>query len=754
MYWTRFTSGLATVGLASLLTVTGCDAPAEPQPAAAEESLHSERGGIGVSTQELMDTTPRSIDVRRSLAVTDENILTSFSFQDVMQKLVNDAAVTGVDRLSLFRQLWDTQNMKPGLGLGAHCNDTVSPTFGPTLNGLPYECPRQEGQQASADPFLNPTTNPNAYVPIGLFNRFDLAPTNGANCGEYRLVFAKRSGITSSFERNLIIFESVLPNPRTDKGLEGCRPVVEFWAGLSDPARTSTDRATALRNFYFTGLPGFLPVIHLDNYGHRTSGATGQLRSNQFMGGAWNLREFKLKKTCTTSCTLQWVPATDKTNPAAMLFDSNTNASLPLAAEFQTAFVATEVSRLALNDINRFNMILADKFNSGQSVVASGGDTDYVSELNSAGNTLPGSIQSKLTALGSPLTPQQLVGRAQALSCAGCHQLSNGRDLGFRDSAGAVIPWPSSLGFTHVTEQQREPSPDGGSRFAISQALTSTFLVHRKRVFENFLNTQSYTFTGAVGVFGSDMLGANRLTKGPCTGKPFITSDPAGQTIAVTNSQLGTAQWDCEAPEFWFGANKGLPLSPTTATQSFTFKPPAGYTCEWYALYGPKSNESFTKSGNNCTLTFTLGAPGEIFMWFYVKPTLAYKVSGAVGIEDSDMLGANRLTQGPCTGKPFITASSVGSTIRASNPQLLNARWDCVEPSFWFGDTLGQKVSVNAGNQTFTFTPPTGFKCTWYAAYGDKTSEAFSTSGNACSVTTGLNTPQGELFLWFFVQRL
>ncbi|HEX8698610.1 MAG TPA: hypothetical protein VF815_07225 [Myxococcaceae bacterium] len=742
-----------TVGLGSLLTVTGCDTAPEEQPQAPQEQLHSERGGIGVSTQELLDSTPRTIDMRRSLAVTDESILASFPFQDVMQQLVNQAGVAGVDRLSLFRQLWDTQNVKPGLGLGAHCNDTVSATLGPTLNGLPYECPRAEGQQASADPYLNPTTNPDAYVPIGLFNRFDLAPSNGANCGEYRIVYAKRSGI-SGFSRNLVIFEAVLPNPRTDKGLEGCRPVVEFWAGLSTPTRTSADRASALRSFYFTGLAGFQPVIHLDNYGNRTSSATGQLRTNQFMGGNWNLREFKLKKTCTTACTLQWVPVTDKTNPAARLFDSNNNPSLPLAAEFQTAFVATEVSRLALNDINRFNMILADKFNSGQSIAAPGGDTDYLAELSSSGNTLPGSIQTKLTSIGSTLTPQQIVARAQALSCAGCHQLSNNRDLGFRDAAGAVIPWPRSLGFTHVTEQQREPSPDGGNRFVISEALTTTFLPHRKKVFENFLNTQSYTFTGAVGVFGSDMLGANRLTKGPCTGQPFTTPDPEGPTISVTNSQLGTASWDCVDPAFWFGANKGRPLSPTTATQSFTFKPPAGYTCEWYALYGPKSNESFTKSGNNCTLTFTLGEPGDIFMWFYVKPTLAYKITGAVGIDGSDMMGPNRLTQGPCSGTTFTTASSLGSTIKASNPQLLNAKWDCVEPSFWFGDTLGQKVSVNAGSQTFTFTPPTGFACTWYAAYGDKTSESFSTSGNACSVTTGLNASQGELFLWFFVQPL
>ncbi|KFE67516.1 hypothetical protein [Hyalangium minutum] len=737
----------AVLGLSFCLLAAGCDsAPPEVLPAVApEEALHSERGGIGTSSQALLSSSPRTIDPRRSLAVTDESILAQFSFQSVMQQLVTQAGVAGVDRMTLFRQLWDTQNPAPGLNLGPHCDDVRDGALQPIFNGYPIDCPRAEGLETQIDPFSNPTTNAQAYIPIGLFNRFDLAPASGANCGEYRIAFGKRGG----FGRNLLIFEAVLPNPHPEQGLEGCRPVVEFWAGLSTPTRTSADRATALRNFYFTGLAGFLPVIHLDNYGNRATGATGQLRTNQFMDSTWNLREFKLKKTCGTSCTLRWMPATDKTNPAGTLFDPASPHAL--ADDFRAAFLATEVSRLALNDINRFNMVVADKFNSGQSEVEFGGDTDYDSIFGGA-SAFRTSIQSKLTSIGSTLTPDHIVRRAQALSCAGCHQLSNGRDLGFRTGSGSTIPWPNSLGFTHVSEQLREPSPDGGNRFVISPALTDVFLPHRKQVFEDFLNTLSYTFTGAVGISGSDMVGPNRLTKGPCTGQPFTTPDPEGATLAVTNSELGTASWDCAEPNFWFGSNLGRPLSPNAATQAFTFKPPAGYTCDGYDLYGPYASHTFSKSGNNCTLSITLGTPGDLFLWFYVKPTLAYKVSGAVAIDGSDAMGANRVTQGPCAGKPFIT----GSTTRVNNAQLLNSRWDCVEPSFWFGDVLGQRVSLSATSQSFTYTPPAGFACTWYGLYGDKTGESFTRSGNNCTLTLQPNAAvkRGELFLWFFVQPL
>jgi hypothetical protein len=47
-------------------------------------------------------------------------------------------------------------------------------------------------------------------IHIEPFNRFDVAPSDGSHCGEYRIVYTKRSGIANSLVRNLIIFEAAL----------------------------------------------------------------------------------------------------------------------------------------------------------------------------------------------------------------------------------------------------------------------------------------------------------------------------------------------------------------------------------------------------------------------------------------------------------------------------------------------------------------------------------------------------------------
>ncbi len=46
--------------------------------------------------------------------------------------------------------------------------------------------------------------SPDGMHPVGLFNRFDLAPADGANCGEYRIVYAKNS--SSPLDRMTMIF--------------------------------------------------------------------------------------------------------------------------------------------------------------------------------------------------------------------------------------------------------------------------------------------------------------------------------------------------------------------------------------------------------------------------------------------------------------------------------------------------------------------------------------------------------------------
>ncbi len=422
-----------------------------------------------------------AVEPRRSLAVTDQVILSQFSFHTVMNQLVVHAAVPGLNPLRLYHQWWDTANQAPGLGLGPHCDDNISNGV-PSLNGYAYTCPRAEGGQVNEDPFSNPSTNPASYIPIGLFNRFDLASTDGRDCGEYRIIFARKEGQSNPFKRNLIILEAVLPNPQPSLGVEGCRPVAQFWSDLSVENDASV-RAIRLHNFYFNGLSGFMPVIHIDNYGNRTSGAaTGQIRTNQFMQASWMLREFKLRKTCSGSCALSFIPVTVKTNPGGLLF--NPASVHPQKSDFQNLAFPEQVSSLAGSDINTFSMFVADRFNSGQSN-SQGSENNYVTQFTSNPSTLRSNIQSKLTAMGNSLTPDHIVRRAMTQSCAGCHQHNNAAP---NNDLGNGMTWPASLGFVHVSEVLQDTGPDG-PRFRISPALTDVFLPHRREVIERFLSS-------------------------------------------------------------------------------------------------------------------------------------------------------------------------------------------------------------------------------------------------------------------------
>ncbi|WP_336243019.1 RCC1-like domain-containing protein [Corallococcus exercitus] len=441
-------------------------------------TLHSERRGIGLSFRAPQGAVPSAgvtLDPRRSLAVTEQAIVSTFTLKQVMDQLVAQSGVPGLTSLQLFRQLWDTQNPKPGLGLGGHCNDQVDGSGNPAFNGYPYLCRPAEGSQVQVDPFADPNSG-NAYMAVGLFNRFDLAPVDGADCGEYRMVFAKRSGSSSSANRNFIIFEASLPNPAPAKGLEGCLAVARFWKDLSANGDLAS-RAAALQQFYFQGLPGFRPVVHVDNYGAEAGRGTGQIRTNMFMQSNWMLREFKLQKTCGgTGCTsLKAVAVTDKVNPFGNLFSPT--STHPLAADFR-AFLPGQVAALAVADLNLFNYEVSDRFNGGQSQ-AQGSENNYSVQFGSGG-TLRSALQTELTRIGSPLTPDHIIQRAKALSCAGCHDLSNGANVGLPQT------WPRSLGFTHTSETA-EAGPEG-TRFLLSPAVVNVFLPHRAAVLEAFLN--------------------------------------------------------------------------------------------------------------------------------------------------------------------------------------------------------------------------------------------------------------------------
>ena len=441
---------------------------------------------------------PQTIDPRRSLVVTEQVILARFSFERVMNQLVAQSGVAGLTALALFHQWWDTQNPGPGLGLGPHCDDEVDDLDNPILNGFPYTCRPDpaEGVQAGTDPFIDPDHD-NAYLPIGLFNRFDLAPGDGAHCGEYRIVYAKRSGILARRQRNLLIFEAILPNPRPNQELKGCKEIVDFWAKLSK-THDINKRADALERLYFQGLENVEPVVHVNHYGDNPNQA-GQVRTNQFMQDfdppvedpprSWSLLEFKLKRTCSGgSCsTMQFIPVTNKVNPFGPLHDSGSMD--PKALNYQTYFL-TQVADLAADSVTGIRFAVPDEFNSGQSLASGSDETDYLAHFQAAADpSFKDDIQAKLTEIGSILTPDHIIKRALSQSCAGCHRLLNNTEEkpDIADIGNGLV-WPASLGFTHVTESATEVV-DGQTRFLISPALLEVFIPQRQQIMEDYLNS-------------------------------------------------------------------------------------------------------------------------------------------------------------------------------------------------------------------------------------------------------------------------
>jgi hypothetical protein len=437
------------------------------------------------------------LDITRSLAVTDLPTLEAtdaqgqprFSFRRVLDRIAATAGLgPSFGAPQLYQRIFDTNNTKAGgfVADGQHCDDQLDADGKPVLNGSRIQCPRQEGALANLalhNPFCSgPGCDP--YTPIAITNRFDLAPSNGQTCGQYRIVFGKGNqqsplalaGNPDAFNRTLIILEAIMPNPKQSLGLAGCAPLVDFWAGLSaisDPAQ----RAAQLDRLFFTGITGFEPVLRFSHYtgavdAHTQVQLSGQFRANQFMfdvlppplgGQAWQLREYNLDHACTgtgahTTCGARVKLVTPKVNPDASLFD-DANTS-PRALAFRdpanpSGFLS-QVAQLATPDLNLLNMNgLSPTFNGGQSTsspvfpgVDPLNDSNYKTTFNATG-AFAGKIQAVLTGMGSKLFPVHIVRRAQTQACAGCHELATSTASFFGggnegNKVGGGLTWPDA----------------------------------------------------------------------------------------------------------------------------------------------------------------------------------------------------------------------------------------------------------------------------------------------------------------------
>ncbi|RYZ02009.1 MAG: hypothetical protein EOO73_33345 [Myxococcales bacterium] len=458
-----------------LLALAASSAACGAAEGAADDEVVSDEAAIAGEHTEALTVT---VDPRKSILITDFDIVDTFSLKEVLDQLSDGHA------LDMFRQLFATQLPAGAEGAGSGPNCTG------TLNGWPEECPRLEGQEATRDPFADPTSG-ESYKAITLSNRFDLAPADGANCGEYRVNFARRSGNTNrgSLERVFIAFEARLPNPKPSLGLAGCLPVVQFWRGLSSVAPAV--RAARLRDFYFKGLPGFLPVIHKNLFGAVPGPQGGQIRLNEFLfiqtvSGDWSMREYRLvPQPSGQSPSALLLPTFDDDTPARSLF--NPVPADARAVRFQQEYFPNQVERLALQDINTMNYVapVPDDLNTGDSHLTGNMTeffSDYAPEFGPGPSPFRTLIQQKLTAIGSTLTPENIVERATTLGCGGCHHFSQGKT-----TLGFPTPFPVSLGFNQVGEDLIAiPGEPGRERYQTS-ALLESALGYRAQIMRDFL---------------------------------------------------------------------------------------------------------------------------------------------------------------------------------------------------------------------------------------------------------------------------
>ncbi len=479
-------------------------------------SLGFREGEMCVTPTPVSETT---IDLHRSMMVHDAATLGAgdFSLRRTLQKLATDVAadVPGATPLSIFRQLWDSQAAAPGVdATNPHCSDANG-----KIGAFPFNrCPRSEAAEAAGS---NAAVNGRIddYVPIALVNRLDLADKGWKNCGEHRIIYGKSAG---GIRKNFVIFEAVLPNPKPGCR-SGCRDVVEFWNDLSADSSPAS-RAAKLDTFFYAGLPGFRPVVHTSHYSSGVgtlygNSGSGQIRTNQFIAGdSWTLKEFKTLLSCAGgTCRYDLMPISVKANPYGALWNRNVaTGSAPtapssntfatpiaglaaLATDFQADVLAQVTSTLLGNpDINSFTYEVKLDKNAAESQSSGGSVDNYRTQANNAADAaFRDSLANAGAGLMPPLTANQLVNRALAQSCAGCHQPS-GFGLTAANAIGPGMAWPNALNFVHVDVQSRAFGPADGfdttrfggnaGGFDLSPALLSSFLPARRTVLATEVN--------------------------------------------------------------------------------------------------------------------------------------------------------------------------------------------------------------------------------------------------------------------------
>jgi hypothetical protein len=449
-------------------------------------------------------TTPDEIDPHRSLFVHDRSTLDArdFTLHRTLTQMAAQvsALVPGTTAAGIFRQFRDTQGTAAqGVTTGPHCDDN-----GGTLNGFPMAChPTLAKEALGSDAEIEQRMQ--EYVPLALVNRLDLAHENWRNCGEYRILYVKYQDYYNGSGKpdSDMIFEAVLPNQKPGCR-DGCLPVAKFWKSLSQVADPAL-RAQMLESFFYTGLPGFRPVVHVDHYGALgLNSVLGNSRGGQIRTNYYFLKEFKTMIDCGNgSCQFRMVPVPVQQSPFAPLWNEDLahvpNSYLVQAQGFQAGVLAQKATLGAgkIMDIDYSVKLEHDAaYNIGTFYDWDRGYSIFFDAATGA----TASFRSGLATGG--LTAKQMLGRAGAMSCLGCHQPhtfvngNHGIGLVTTPTGQTTQTWPDSvsLGVNHIDAYVSSPPElssavyGTGKGHRLSPALLDVFLPARKQFLETHLN--------------------------------------------------------------------------------------------------------------------------------------------------------------------------------------------------------------------------------------------------------------------------
>lgn len=419
---------------------------------------------VGIGVHEREGGTPGGLNPRRSLLETNQVAVSTFSLEQALSAAQQNSGIAP-DPVNLYQRLIDTyasaQNAR--LSDAAHCGDETT-DGAPSLNGYPIRCDRLEHQQID---------NIGSWFPIAVVNRLDLAPTDGAHCGQQRLIFANNAPIGNG--RMFIIIEAQIPNPNPGCGVSACRPIADFWAAQSQIA-DAKERGTRLAQAFLLGsselaASGFGPFLSVENLGV----GSGNIRTNNFDDFEWTLREFKL---ANDGGLVRVAPFPLDSAPHGALW--NDTQFFAAGEQCRSSFLDA-VGGLLSNDPAEMAFIVAapclDAESPNDSLTQ-----NYPFHLSQGSGAFRSALEERL--VGTGLTPEDVAARAQfSGSCIGCHQEANGLSLG----QGVIAP--NSNGFVQVDEQFTEDCGDGSQCFAASPALKDVFLPRRLRAMGDLMSS-------------------------------------------------------------------------------------------------------------------------------------------------------------------------------------------------------------------------------------------------------------------------